>query len=196
MHKMFIEKFPRLNVKYEFYFKYFNKNFSLRFGRPQVDTCIKCEELTVSSKRSSLGNNTKRAALGELMIHKRRAKKFYYKFKEVTAIGKEREDVAGITFDLMQNLPLPHISVRDVFYFRQLWVYCFGIHDLKSDTSKMYMHHEGETKKGTDEVCSMLMKDNCECVPPAVKTLYLFSDGCSGQNKNNAIIWFCLALTD
>lgn len=44
IHSMFNEKYPDLNVTYKFYLQYFNGNFSLRFGRPQVDTFITCEE--------------------------------------------------------------------------------------------------------------------------------------------------------
>ncbi|CAH1392470.1 unnamed protein product [Nezara viridula] len=40
MHSLFEEKYPDLGVKYEFYLAYFHANFSLRFGRPQVDRCL------------------------------------------------------------------------------------------------------------------------------------------------------------
>ncbi|KAK9702452.1 hypothetical protein QE152_g29942 [Popillia japonica] len=37
MFELFIKKYPELDkiIKYEFYLKYFNENYSLRFGRPQ-----------------------------------------------------------------------------------------------------------------------------------------------------------------
>lgn len=40
---MFLTKYPTSNIKYEYYNKYFRENFNLSFGRPQVDTCCKCE---------------------------------------------------------------------------------------------------------------------------------------------------------
>ncbi|KAJ4429296.1 hypothetical protein ANN_26300 [Periplaneta americana] len=51
----------------------------------------------------------------------------------------------------MQNMPLPHLPVQDVFYLRQLRVYWFGIHNLKTDDSKFFIYHEREAKKGANE---------------------------------------------
>ncbi|KAL4718200.1 hypothetical protein ACJJTC_014059 [Scirpophaga incertulas] len=151
MHLMFNEKYPDLNVKYKFYLQYFNENFSLRFGRPQVDTCITCEELSTKIKQSNLSENAKRSVVAQLMIHKRRAKKFYNKISSVQDLCKERDDVAAITFDFIQNLPLPHIPIQNIFYLRQLWVNCFGIKDLKTGKSTFYMYHEGIANKGANE---------------------------------------------
>lgn len=61
---------------------------SLRFERPQVDTCITCEELFVKIKSPILGPNAKKAADAELVVHKRRAKKFHNKIAAVKEICK------------------------------------------------------------------------------------------------------------
>lgn len=71
MFLLFKSKYLNLNVKYQFYAQYFKDNFSLRFGRPQVDTCITCEELTVKIKSPQLGDHAKRVAEAELSVHKR-----------------------------------------------------------------------------------------------------------------------------
>lgn len=42
--ELFQTKHSELSVKYEFYSRFFKENFSLRFGRPQINTCSKCEE--------------------------------------------------------------------------------------------------------------------------------------------------------
>ena len=34
-----------------------------------------------------------------------------------------------LTFDLMQNVPVPTLTHGSMFYSRQLWVYNFGIHN-------------------------------------------------------------------
>lgn len=120
MHSLFKEKNPDVDVKYEFYLSYFNSNFPLRFGRPQVDTCIKCEELDVKIKSSSIGEAAKRAALAEITVRKRRAKKFYNKIQSATKLCADREDTVALSFDFMQNLPLAAIPVQDIFYLRQL----------------------------------------------------------------------------
>ena len=141
MHSLFLKKYPELGnkVKYEYYLKYFKENFQLRFGRPQVDVCSLCEELGTKLRNPNLNDNAKRVVAAELMVHKRRAKKFYNKLQEVQKLCKDDTRVAGITFDYMQNLPLPNIPVQDFFYYRQLWVYLFEIHNLTNSSGYCIM---------------------------------------------------------
>jgi len=77
-------------------------------------------ELNTKIKSSTLNEVAKRVAVAELLVHKRRAKKFYNKFKEVCEICKNRSDVMAITFDYMQNLPLSFLPVQEMFYLRKL----------------------------------------------------------------------------
>lgn len=196
MFLLFKSKYPNLNVKYQFYAQYFKDNFSLRFGRPQVDTCITCEELTVKIKSPQLGDHAKRAAEAELSVHKRRAKKFHNKISEIRQLCQTRDDVAALTFDFMQNLPLPHIPIQEIFYLRQLWVNCFGIKNLKTNNTVFYVFHEGVANKGSNEICSMLLHYIDHFLEENIQELFLFSDNCPGQNKNHTVIRFLMALTD
>lgn len=76
MYDLFIVKHPDTDtiIKYEFYVKYFNENFNLKFGRPQIDTCAFCEEREVKFKSPHINENAKRVATAELLVHRRRAK--------------------------------------------------------------------------------------------------------------------------
>lgn len=56
---------------------YYKENYDFRFGRPQVDVCSTCEDLGTKFKSTALNDNEKRTAVAELMVHKRRACKFY-----------------------------------------------------------------------------------------------------------------------
>lgn len=196
MHSLFVEKYPQLQdlVKYEFYLKYYNENYNLRFGRPQVDVCSECERLGGRIKDINLNDNAKRVATAELMVHKRRAKKFYTKLKEVQNLCTERPEVMGLAFDYIQNMPLPHIPVQEIFYFRQLWVYAVQIHNLKYNTGHFYTYHEGQARKGPNEVCTFLYDYIMNHIPPEITELHLFSDGCAGQNRNQTMVRFLLAL--
>lgn len=196
MHNLFKRKHPNLNITYAFYAGYFKNTFSLRFGRPQVDTCVTCEELSVKLKSPALGMHAKKAVEAELVVHKRRAKKFHRKINEVKDIVRVRDDTVALTFDFMQNLPLPHIPIQEVFYLRQLWVNCFGIKNLKTNESVFYVYHEGLANKGANEVCSMILHYLDTFLDGNVKELYLFSDNCPGQNKNHTVIRFLMSLTD
>lgn len=195
MHAMFILDNPDLKnkVKYSFYNKYYKENFAYCFGRPQVDVCSTCERLSAKLKDKGLSDNAKRNVAAEKMVHSRRAKKFYKAMDE--ASKNKDDDTVALAFDYMQNLPLPHIPVQEVFYMRQLWVNVFSLHDLKTNSSKLYVYHEGEANKGPDEVCSMLLKYFND-IPVNVKHLILFCDGPSGQNKNHTVVRFLLNLCD
>ena len=194
MHKMFLEKHPGIKCSYQTYIQFFKDNYSLSFGCPQVDTCCVCEELNIKIRNSHVNDKAKRCALAELLIHKRRAKKFYNMLKN----GSQRKDqpnVLAIAIDFMQNIQLPVIPVQETFYLRQLTTNVFCIHNVKTNAAKLYVYHEGVGKKGPNEVC-LFLYDYIKSAAPEIEELHLYSDNCGGQNKNHALSRFLLALTD
>lgn len=201
MFNLFKEKYPETNVKYEFYLKIFNERFSLRFGRPQIDTCCTCESLEVRLKSPSLNENAKRVATAELLIHKRRSKKFYHKLKEIKDIcnplsDNYNETVLGIAFDFMMNISLPRVPVQETFYLRQLSVSVFCITNLKTNTSKFYIYHEGVAGKSPNEVTSFVDDYIKTELSTGIQTLYVFSDSCGGQNKNHTLLRYFAGLVE
>lgn len=194
MYQLFKEKNPEINCSYQYFLKFFNENFSLSFGRPQVDCCCTCEELNLKIKSPHINDAAKRCAAAELMIHKRRAKKFYNELKKESECKTEPQ-VLSICMDYMQNIQLPQVPVQETFYLRQLTVNVFCIHDVKSNTAMIYLYHEGTANKGPNEVCSFLKDYLDNHVSPEIKEIRIFSDNCSGQNKNHALARLLLALT-
>ncbi|CAH1971099.1 unnamed protein product [Acanthoscelides obtectus] len=118
------------------------ERFSLSFGRPQVDTCCTCEELSNKIKPKALNDVAKRVAVAEKIVHQRRAKQFYSKMKSIEELCQTDPSVGAICVDFMQNLTLPVIPVQDTFYLHQLTVNVFNIHDLKSGRTMFYVYHE------------------------------------------------------
>lgn len=196
MYELFQIKYPYTKVKYKFYLKIFKERFSLGFGRPQVDTCCKCEELNIKIKSPSLNDTAKRVAVAELMVHKRRSQKFYNKLKLLTEASQNstNNDTVVITFDYMQNLQLPLIPVQESFYLRQLTVNVFGINSVGKQQAKFYVYHEGIAKKGPNEVASFVLDFIKQEIPANTKHLHIFSDSCGGQNRNHTITRFLMAL--
>jgi len=196
VHQMFVKDYPDLafKVKYNFYYKYFKENFDYTFGRPQVDVCSQCESLNTKIRDPALSESAKRSAAGELILHKKRAKKFYTELN--TAKENKDDDTVVLCFDYMSNLPLPNIPVQEVFYMRQLWVNIFCVHDVKTNQAKMYMYHEGEARKSPNEVCSFLLHYFENCIHVNTKNIILFSDGAAGQNKNHTVVRFLMNLCD
>nr|CAI5833493.1 unnamed protein product [Callosobruchus analis] len=144
MYNLFKEQNPDINVSYPYYTRYFRENFSLRFGRPQIDVCATCQTLNNKIKDQHLNETAKRTAVAELMVHKRRSNKLYLKLKNESM---RDANVLALASDFMQNIQLPKTPVGDVFYYQQLTVSIFCIHNLKDNKAKMYIYHEGEAKK-------------------------------------------------
>lgn len=65
-------------------------------------------------------------------------------------------DMTVISFDLMKTLPTPVISTGLVYYKRQLWTYCFGIHNLSTKEAYMYVWNEAVASRGPEEVGSCI----------------------------------------
>ena len=77
----------------------------------------------------------------------------------------------------MQNLTLPQIPVQEIFYYRQLWIHEFCIHDMKNNKAFFYSYQEGEALKGPNEVCTFIKHFIDTCVPTSITELFIFSDG-------------------
>lgn len=194
MHTLYKQKYPDHQVKYKFYLKYFQENFSLSFGRKQIDVCALCEELKIKLKNPHINDNAKRAYQADIEIHKKQSNKFYKKLQEIENRCKNNPKVYGIAFDFMQNLPLPHIPVQEVFYLRQLWLYEFCVYDLKTGKSVFYSYCEGVANKGPNEVGTFVLDYIKKNIGNDADELHLFSDGCAGQNRNHAMIRILLSL--
>ncbi|CAH1110861.1 unnamed protein product [Psylliodes chrysocephalus] len=80
-----------------------------------------------------------------------------------------------------------------MFYYRQLWLYGFEIHDLKMDQGHFYTYHEGQAAKGPNEV-GTIINDYVQKMSAEIQELYIFSNGCLGQNCNNTVVRYLLAL--
>lgn len=65
----------------------------------------------------------------------------------------------------------------------------------KNKKSTIYLHHEGNGKKGPNKVCSFLYVF-IKSVPANYTELHIYSDNCSAQNKNFVFSRYALFLTD
>ena len=180
-------------VKYEFYRERFNNHHNLSFGRPQSDTCPTCDEFELKIKEAS--DSTVRATLkAKMQLHHCKAERFYESLREHTFLAKEDPSVATLSFDFQQNLSSPVLPVGEIFYAWQLWLFNFGVHDCATNVGTMYVWDESTAKRGSNEVASCLLHYITNYLSEDVEMLYLYSDGCGGQNKNYTIFWFLQSL--
>lgn len=180
MYELYIEKCKEQGlddkyfVKLSMYRHVFETKFNLSFGHPKSDTCSTCDS----------GEGTTE-----------------HKMNYTTAFESQKADrqkplsdnsTCYVTMDLQQTMPLPKLSTSKAFYLRQMWLYNFGVHCITSLGTKSYFFTwtEDVANRGSFEIanclfrfCKLLKEDN-----PQVNHLIIWSDSCSGQNKNHLII--------
>lgn len=82
---------------------------------PRSDTCAKCDEL--EKKIENNDGEFRNEILKEKQLHLKQANKFH-ELKKMYSVRARTGKVDMLSFDYMQNLPLPHIPTGDVFYAR------------------------------------------------------------------------------
>lgn len=179
------------------YRNYYIENFNYKFGRPKTDVCNQCEELNCLLKTKTLPNEIK-AVENRLKLHKTMANAFYSNLNKTQERVEKEPNVECLVFDFMQHVPVPHLPVNEVFYLRQMWVYTFGIHHYFKGGNKDYffMWAECDAKHGANEVISCLKHFIETKVGEQCDTLVLFSDGCTGQNRNHTMVRYLMTLVN
>nr|CAI5837518.1 unnamed protein product [Callosobruchus analis] len=166
-------KYPEAQCK-ESYFRFiFNTKFNIGFNAPQVDVCSYCLEY-------------------QYKLHKLKAKRFFEILK------KEEAHVITLSYDCEKNLVLPKIPDQITYYKKQLYLYNFtvviGSSKVKLTKNNVFMHTwlESESAKSSNEIASAVYSilKNLE-ISDDIQELKLVSDGCTGQNKNSAMIAMC-----
>lgn len=127
----------------------------------------------------------------EYRLHKLRAKKFF------SLLNDTKDDkVIKICFDCQQNQPLPKLSVGEVFYSRQAWLYnyCVIKQNPKTKQTKDDIEFnvwlENQIGRVANEIASALqhylrnLEEKCLLENKKDLKLELYSDSCSSQNKN------------
>lgn len=167
----------------------FYKNFNLGFGNPRTDTCSICAEYQIKIKATN-DLEAKNDLRTKSRLHNMKAKKFFQILKE------EKEDTVTVCFDCQQNQPLPKLSIGEVFYSRQVWLYnCLFMQVANNKNTNMahYTWLETQSGRGANEIASAIRHYLLELEKDLKKQkkkviLRLFSDSCGSQNKNFAMM--------
>lgn len=179
---------PQLRVKYHFFWEIFVSDFNISFKTPATDSCSEC--LRLKSLITTEKNSTEKIKLmTKLRLHKLRAKAFGNLIKDDTD-----KTVFKFSFDCQKNLVLPKIPDQAAYYSRQLYQYnmtiCEGHSKSKQtrDNIHIFAWCENESKKGSNEIASILYHYLRNKDLSAYNEVQLFADGCPGQNKNITVI--------
>lgn len=209
MHKLYLEKYEpdiyeaiqndqqvKPQVTYDYFCRHFVTNYNYSFGKPRSDTCQTCDRLDnlLSAEKDEQVKGNLRL---EKTLHEKKANHFYTKLKEdVAEVKMSNNQTELLAFDYQQNMPLPHVPSGDVFFKRQLWEYNFCIFVASTGKSYFFMYDETVAKKGQNDVVSFLHYFINHYVPATVKKLFLYSDNCSSQNKNQTLAHYLYTITE
>ena len=171
----------------------FNTKFNIGFGPPRADTCAKCDEFNVKI-RAEEDEISKQELKKEKQEHLRQSDIFYGRKRVARTTAKKSPKTTAIAFDYWKNLPCPNVSTNDVYYRRQLSIFTFTIHALESKKVYLYTNDETTGRKGAHDVFSLLQHFFFTKVPENVKEVFMFCDGCPGQNKNYTMFRFLHSL--
>ncbi|KAL4708255.1 hypothetical protein ACJJTC_002338 [Scirpophaga incertulas] len=165
------------------------KDLNLSFKKPRIDTCNKCNLLQNKLKYLT-DNDEVQAVQQQLNQHQEDYESAYNEKRLDKMIAKSNSETCVIAFDLQQCLPTPMLSTQSAFYKRQLWVFNLTIHDFETDNAYCYMWPESSGGRGANQIASCLYDFIIVRLPllhPTSKHLIMYSDSCSGQNKNSIV---------
>ncbi len=189
LHKKYNEDVQEhLNVGYHFFYGIFVKDFNIGFGTPASDTCGVCEryyserKIAQEAKDAATARKLRRA----FKLHRAKSKAFYHSMR------RDLPNSVSLCFDLQQVQYLPKLTIGETFYKRQLPFYSFCVVPPGKNTeATFFTWNATEGHRGAEEIVSALlhyMDSKKNEWPTGLKHLYLYCDGCGGQNKNRHMI--------
>lgn len=162
------------------YRRIFSTSFNLSFHKPKKDQCPSC------SKYLSADANQKNEMELEYSMHIIRKNEC----NEAKDSDKQRSlrdpSFQTVTFDLQSVLQLPFSSVSQFYYSRKLCVYNLTFYEGNGNNAYCYVWNEINGKRGSNEIGSSILR-YIQTLKEEVTHLSMFSDTCSGQNRNQQV---------
>nr|CAH7735264.1 unnamed protein product [Callosobruchus chinensis] len=98
--------------------------------------------------------------------------------------------------DLQKCLPTPCLTNSRSFYLRKLWTLNLTIHCDTTGQSYCLLWDETKGQRGGNEIASCIIKWAQQNITEQVQELTIWSDNCSGQNRNKMKILAYMWLLD
>lgn len=180
MYALYAENCKNKNKEYASQITYrriFCNNFNLSFFKPKKDQCLTCANY-LKEKSADIEEN--------YQCHIRRRNEA----NNAKKLDKERamtdDCFVSVTFDLQSVLQIPSSDVSLMYYSRKLYAYNLTIYEAASQKSHCYTWTEINGQRGSSEIGTCLYRW-IQNLPDNVTEISLFSDTCSGQNRNQFI---------
>jgi hypothetical protein len=170
-------------LKEHAYREIFCTEFNLGFHQPKKDQCSICNKYKGNESDSTFVSH---------QMRKEEARAMKESDKQ-HSIQNHEHYVAS--FDLQKVLTCPAGKVGTIYYKRKLATYNLTIFDMRTKQGYCYIWDETTGKRGSCEIASCLWLW-LQTLPTTVNKVTLYSDSCSGQNRNTSMIGMMLAAVE
>lgn len=198
MYNLYREHCQNLNltsVTESIYRRTFNTKFNLHFHSPSTDTCAKCDAFKIKILALEGNEEEKEQLKVQHEVHMRKAEAARNSLRQDTKKAKEDQSFYVMTFDLEKALPFPKLTTSVAYYKRNMYVYNLGCHEMSTDLGFMYVWDETIASRGSQEISSCVQKHLQERAT-TLKHVVLYSDTCTGQNRNLNFVLMLMKLVD
>ena len=185
MHRLYIAECKMTGdpeVSRAFYRELFVSEYNIAFHKPKKDQCLTCNDFY---NHRADGTLTEEKETNFKEHHQRKVESREEKQKDKELATKD-PSVHAATFDMEAILPTPCSNVSLNYYKRKLAVYNLSIFSLGDKDGSCYMWDETEGNKGSSEIGTCLYQ-HLKSLPASVTKVILYSDTCSGQNRNKNV---------
>ncbi|KAK7106444.1 hypothetical protein V1264_017700 [Littorina saxatilis] len=169
-------------VSSSIYRQTFVTEYNLAFHKPKKDLCLLCSLYHDAQK-----NNTVTPELeADYREHQEKKQESRQEKTNDKKLAQENNEISVATFDLESVLSTPCNNISQTHYKRKLAVYNLSIYNLASKEGQCFVWDETHGRKGSCEIATCLFH-HLKCLPPQVKHVILYSDTCTGQNRNQYV---------
>ena len=168
-----------LQVSSYVYRDIFCKEYNISFHKPKKDLCEYCNKYQ-QKKETGTANEQDRI---EYEQHQERRETARLEKEKDKNIAKADKSVFVATFDLQAVLYTPCSSVSKVYYKRKLNCYNLTIFSLSDKKGQCYLWDETNGRRGSSEIGTCVIT-HIKCLPSTIRHVILYSDCCTGQNRN------------
>lgn len=197
MYNMYVEDCQKDGTNPEkkwLFFKVFNEEFNYSFHLPDNDTCDTCDKIDCCIKNEKSDEKLKELKQ-QKEDHLEEASLRYTLKREDKLNAKESENIKVITADLQKCLPTPSLTNSQSFYLRKLWTLNYTIYDTTENKTHCMIWDETTGGRGGSEMASCFFAWASEELTNT-KNLTVWTDNCSGQNRNLNMIFMYIWLME
>lgn len=164
------------------YRRIFATNFNLSPFIPKKDQCLVCNKYNTANAQQKMELES------SYTQHIERKLTCLAEKDKDTKRAETDKNFVTVTFDLQAILQLPCSLVGILYYVRKLTIYNLCIYEnALPNNAYCFPWSEINGKKGGVEIGTILYHYLSKCIPPNVTEVSLFSDTCSGQNRNQYV---------